>query len=373
MTSTGGANRFRPPLDGYSPDMTPADYQESELQLRPLLSELDEDSSPTQCDRAIRLSETVSRAAFEQNAEIALEDVHRSLFHLYSRRVWNAPSAPLSAGLDHALQLIRDNLEREFRESLASKRDGLLSAPPADRSELASWFAELATGTHPHENPQWPAFIREEISLEQLKQIVSHRSLFFLREPDPWIYAVPTLAGVAKAGLMDLLLDEYGWGKLDHMHSTIYAKLMESLGLETALDHYEPSTPWQFLATQNHQWMLALTPGLSRQLLGTIYLTEADSPAAMNNYLAAWKRLEISDADVIHFYELHVTADENHRDVALQEVLMPVCDLDPNASHEIACGIFDGKSLEADYANNLLDGFERLPIKELVSTSSDQG
>lgn len=339
----------------------------------PLILEVDDESSVAQLDRVVDLSELIARDSFEQENAIALDDAHRSLFHLYSRRVWNAPTAPRPARIESALGSVRANLEFEFRDSLTRKRADQLSDPPSEPTDLAEWFSELATGAHPHENPRWSDYVRNEISFDRIKQIVSHRSLFFLREPDPWIYAIPTLKGVAKAGLIDLLLDEYGWGKLDHMHSTIYSRLMESLDLDSRIDHYESSTPWQFLAVQNHQWMLALTPGLALQLLGTIYLTEAESPAAMANYLAAWERLGITDPEILHFYELHATADENHRDVALHEVLMPSCGGDRRAAHEIACGIFDGKSLEASYADALLGEFADGRLGNRVSASIIQG
>lgn len=353
--------------------MPRADHSPLELRLHKLISDIDENTSSAKLDHLERLSRLIACDAFEREGENALEDAHRSLFHLYSRRVWRAPTTRPSASVENALHSVRSHLEQGFRDSLARNREDHLGIPPIGRSPLADWFTELATGPHPHENPTWPTFVREQISLDQLKQIVSHRSLFFLREPDPWIYAVPTLTGVAKAGLIDLLLDEYGWGKLDHMHSTVYARLMFALGLEPTLDHYETSAPWRFLAIQNHQWMLALTPGLSRQLLGAIYLTEADSPTAMSNYLAAWDRLGMTDAEILHFYELHVTADENHRDVALQEILLPTCIDDSTSATQIACGIFDGKSLEAAYASRLLEAFEQPLAGQMVSALLDQG
>lgn len=337
--------------------MSLATIDPPELRLTSLIREIDENSSSAQLDRSIQHSKTIAAAAFKDGDEAALDDAHRSLFQLYARRIWNAPLSPLPIPVEEALRAVLTNLEHGFRGSLDEHRAGAVGQPPSQPVELAAWFNELATGPHPDEDPAWPSFVRDEISLAQLKQIVSHRSLFFLREPDPWIYAIPTLTGVAKAGLIDLLLDEYGWGKLEHMHSSVYARLMAALGLEAALDHHELSTPWQFLATQNHQWMLALTPGLSRQLLGTIYLTEAESPAAMSNYLAAWQRLGVTDTEILHFYELHVSADENHRDVALQEVLIPACADDPRAAMEIALGILDGKALEAHYANAMQGAF----------------
>lgn len=296
-------------------------------------------------------SETVSGRAFGHADEDALEDAHRCLYSLYAERVWRSPVRARSDGVDAELDAIRRRFERGLLESLDARRANSEPADAPDPGDLAGYFAALATAPQSFDGTGWGRFVRDEITLDQLRRIVAQRSLFFLREPDPWIFALPTLTGVAKAGLIDLLLDEYGWGKLDHMHSSVYARLMNALDLDPRPDAYEAEASWQYLATLNHQWMLALTPGLSRRLLGTIYLTEADSPSAMANYLIAWERLGVTDPEVLKFYEIHICADENHRDVALGEVLLPVCEQDPAAIAEIAAGIVDARTLEADFAS----------------------
>lgn len=297
-------------------------------------------------------AKSLAIAAFRDDDPVALERTHRTLYALYADHVWRTPNSPTRARMEVA----RTTLERGFRDNLHRRREQHEAQllPPASTS-LTTWFEKQALGEHPAESGEWSEHVREGITLDQLKCIVSQRSLFFLREPDPWIYAVPTLVGVAKAGLIDLLLDEYGWGKLDRMHSSVYARLMDALGLVSERDHYESESSWRYLATLNHQWMCALDGSLSRRLLGTIYLTEADSPQAMRNYLAAWARLGIDDPDVLEFYELHVEADENHSAVALDEVVLPVCAAEGEESiAEITKGIFDARTLEADFTEHEL-------------------
>jgi len=307
---------------------------------------------------ALTRSESVTSAAFDWDVAAAKEDAHRSLYALYADRVWAAPAEPRPEWAQIALGRIRGNLEKGFRHSLArSRKFTPIVAPEA--GELAMWFQALAMGEHPYEDGRWAQFVREAIDLEQLKDVVAQRSLFFLREPDPWVYAIASLTGTAKAGLIDLLLDEYGWGKLERMHSTVYAELLRALDMNPEVDGYQDAASWQYIATLNYQWMCALTPEYSRRLIGTIYLTEATSPHAMSNYLAAWDRLGIDDPQVTNFYDLHVTADENHRDVALNEVVVPVCDDDPGAISEITLGIFDSRTLEAEFADHLLEKFTR--------------
>lgn len=301
-------------------------------------------------------------AAFREQDRGALEQAHRNLYSLYADKIWRNPNAPNRARLEY----VRAILEDGFRHQLDNRREELgvhFEAPRFDEPRVRErWLEIQALAPHAAEDPQWTHFIRDEAPIETMKRIVAQRSLFYLREPDPWIYAVPTLRGISKAGLIDLLLDEYGWGKLERMHSSVYARLMRALDLESERDHYEADTSWEYLATLNHQWMCALDGSLSRRLLGTIYLTEAGSPDAMRNYLAAWDRLGVDDPEVLEFYELHVEADENHSEVALREVVIPVCELEgPETAIEVATGIFDARALEADFAASEIAHASRLP------------
>jgi hypothetical protein len=315
-----------------------------------------ESGLPERLNGLVAFSTGIATAAFDHNDPEALDQAHRALYSLYGLAVWNAGTTVDPETWRQPLGKVRGYLEQGLRRYLERRRIDL--APPADAS-LEQWMEDLALRTELPGDVPIGRFINEQIEYDQLREIVAQRSLFFLREPDPWIYAVPTLTGPAKAGLIDLLLDEYGWGKLDRMHSSIYAVLMERLELNTEVDHYERHTSWQYLATLNYQWMVALDTAFSRRLLGVVYLTEADSPLAMTNYLAAWDRLGVTDELITEFYDLHVHADENHRDVALKEVVMPVCAAEPGAAIEIAYGIVDGRTLEAEFGEHLLTRFER--------------
>lgn len=322
---------------------------------------MDERSLPLPIELQPDEANELADAAFRENDEQALEQAHRALYALYADRIWRNPNSPNRA----RLEWVRAALEEGFREQLDHRREeaGAELEAPSDPKLLARWFELKALGPHAAEDGRWGPFIREEAPLETMHRIVAQRSLFFLREPDPWVYAIPTLRGIPKAGLIDVMLDEYGWGKLDRMHSSVYARVMDALGLNSKIDHYESETSWQFLATLNHQWMCATAGGLSRRLIGTIFLTEIDSPGAMRNYLAAWERLGIEDPAVLEFYDLHVEADENHSAVALNEIVLPICAVEGSESAaEIAKGICDARALEADFAAS-----EIARVKQLVA------
>lgn len=318
-----------------------------ETAFRNLLREDSLDHSARDQDESLlRILEQTATLGFAQHDETAVDDAHRTLYRIYASIVWRKQR--LSAPARLAMEQTRAILEEGFRAQLARSRT--LSRDEIPRladDEISGWFLSVLDGLESAAG--WREFVREEASLADMTRVVADRSLFFLREPDPWVFAVPSLTGIARAGMVDLLLDEYGWGKHERMHSTIYAGVMEHLGLNTELDHYFDQAPWQYIATLNLQWMHALTPGDRNGLVGTIYLTEAESPAAMENYLAAWDRLGIMSDSVTGFYELHVAADEDHRRVAPEEIVVPICQADRDAIFEVAASMLDANSLENEY------------------------
>jgi pyrroloquinoline quinone (PQQ) biosynthesis protein C len=93
-------------------------------------------------------------------------------------------------------------------------------------------------------------------------------------------------------------------------------------------------------------------------MYGYIYLVEADSPRSMVNYIEAWKRLGLGDDErVTKFYELHITADEGHQDVALNEVIRPVVAAEPAAAPEVARGVLEGHVVHHLFSTHLRTSF----------------
>lgn len=302
----------------------------------------------------------LAERAFVGGDETALEQVHRALYALYAQNAWAPADAMRDNQHDPTVLAVLRELERGFEGWLAGF--SLPEAPPEDPEEFVAWLADLALERDLPEVPpsHIGPFIRDAISLDQLKEIVAQRSLFFLKEPDPWAMVIPSLHGEAKAGLLDLLLDEYGWGRYDQMHSTVYENLMAALDLETGYDAYAASSSWQFLAEMNLQNLYARHRRLCRRMYGYVYLVEADSPRAMKDYLAAWERLGLGDDQrVTHFYELHVTADEGHQDVALREIILPIVKAEPIAREDIARGVLEGRAVHRLFSAHLRSTFEQ--------------
>src|SRR5919107_1759560 len=53
---------------------------------------------------------------------------------------------------------------------------------------------------------------------------------FQLKEADPHSWAIPRLSGAAKAALVEVQADEYGGGRPDRVHATLFAKALAGAG-----------------------------------------------------------------------------------------------------------------------------------------------
>lgn len=309
--------------------------------------------------RAVALVEgarDLAARAFEEEDTGALDAAHRTLYILGAQAGWSPVDAVRDNEHDLTLAEVRLQLEHAFEAQLA-RLAPLPEAPPTEISDVRVWLTDLALDRKLFDGPSMGEFYREHATLDQLREVVAQRSLFFLKEPDPWTMVIPSLRGEAKAGLIDLILDEYGWGRHDQMHSTVYAKLMDKLGLSSGYDDYFEQTSWQLLAGLNYQTMLARHRRLCRRMYGYIYLVEADSPGSMRNYLAAYERAGIDDPDVLLFYQLHIDADQGHADVALNEVVVPVLQAEPRAIADIARGVVEGRYLHSLFSRHLHRSF----------------
>ncbi|HEX2127838.1 MAG TPA: iron-containing redox enzyme family protein, partial [Solirubrobacterales bacterium] len=81
--------------------------------------------------------------------------------------------------------------------------------------------------------PPLSRYIETSADLSQFREFVVHRSAYQLKEADPHTFTIPRVSGAAKAAMVEIQADEYGGGDLSRMHSQLFAKTMDALGLAT--------------------------------------------------------------------------------------------------------------------------------------------
>jgi hypothetical protein len=128
---------------------------------------------------------------------------------------------------------VRASIETRFERELRGLAGSVQIPAAGDLPE------KLFAMTAPTPGPSLSRYIATKATDEQFGEFLTHRSVYHLKEADPHCWAIPRLAGAPKAALVEVEADEYGGGRAERMHATLFADTMRALWVWT------PATaPW---------------------------------------------------------------------------------------------------------------------------------
>ena len=279
------------------------------------------------------------------------------------------------------LLAFRRELEERFEFGLRDLVDGshLVAGrePAVDMAgrepavDMADWLWNMIAISS---GPSLSSFVAEHASMTQLREFLVHRSAYQLKEADPHTWAIPRLAGEAKAALVHIQSDEYGNGVESEMHSSLFADTLDSVGLDTRYGNYLDWLPAPTLTTVNLVSFFGLHRRWRGALVGHLAVFEMTSVTPMGRYAAALARLGVA-ASGRRFYEVHVEADAEHQFVAADRLAAGLARAEPDLVDDIAFGACAVMAVEAHFTRHLLDRWEagatslrhRLPDGDHVS------
>jgi hypothetical protein len=291
------------------------------------------------------------------------DDMQLALFVLYElhysriegvdeRWEWNAP-----------LLQARAVLEAAFEAALTELAGGF------DVERPSSIGTELQQLVEQDEGPPLSRYLETSGTAEQMIEHVIHRSAYQLKEADPHSWAIPRLSGSAKAALLEIQFDEYGEGRVERMHSTLFARTMAGLGLDPAYGAYLSVLPGITLATVNVMSFFGLHRRLRGALVGHLAVFEMTSSIPNRRYGNALRRLGFG-ADVTAFYDEHVQADAVHENIAAWDLAGGLQRTEPSIVDDIILGARSLLALEALWAEHLLGRWERGESSLYVNSSA---
>ena len=225
--------------------------------------------------------------------------------------------------------------------------------------------------------PSLSAYLEERGTLDEMREFSIHRSAYQLKEADPHTWAIPRLGGGPKAALIEIQLDEYGGGVEPAMHSSLFARSMETLGLDSTYGAYLDRLPGTTLATTNVISLFGLHRRRRGALIGHLAAFEATSVTPMARYQGALRRLDVGPA-AQEFYEVHVAADAHHEVVAFQHMAGGLARAEPELTTDIVFGARAMMLVEEHFARHLLESWNGgtsslLPDPEAVVASRGEG
>lgn len=260
---------------------------------------------------------------------------------------------------DPGLLGLRAALERRFLPAL---RGALRARPP----QVA--MAELSAA-HPAAGGL-AAFLCDNADWRQMQEFFVHRSLYHLKEADPHAWVIPRLRGRAKAALVAVEFDEYGGGRADRMHATLFENLLTAADLDPTYLGYIDAVPPEALATVNFMTLCGLHRRWRGALVGLFAAAEITTPPNARAIVAGLRRLGAPTA-CVHFYDEHIEADAVHEQVLRHDVVGDLLDREPALTRDVVFGIDASEMLERRLADRLLAQWNRgesslLPGRQLV-------
>ncbi len=279
------------------------------------------------------------------------DDLHLALYVCYELHYQSFAGVADRWEWDPALISFRNELECAFMEGLEAAVQSRAGVRP---EELADLLFELAEDD---DGPSLSNFLQNEGTIDQFREFVVHRSAYQLKEADPHTWAIPRLRGAAKAAMVESQADEYGSGRPDRVHSTLFAKAMDALGLDSAYGAYLDRIPGTTLATVNLISRFGLHRELRGALTGHLAMFEITSPVPNRRYAGALRRFGVSD-EAIDFFDEHVEADSVHEQVAARDLAQGLALDQPVLTEQIVFGAESLLMLESRWGAALLAAWQ---------------
>lgn len=274
----------------------------------------------------------------DSRAILADEDAQLTLTLLYELHLQGIAGVPDEWEWSLDLLAGRAALEPAFEAALQDIAAEHLADTPIDvGSGPADVISHLWAMTAPSAGPGMSTFMARQASAEQFREVLIHRSLNQLREADVHTLGIPRLAGAPKGALVEVQADEYGGGRPERMHSTLFATTMRELGLSSQYAHHIDMVPAVTLASLNALSYFGLHRRLVGALVGHLCAVETTSSAPSKNYSAGLRRLGFGRAATL-FYDEHVEADSVHEQIVVRDLAGGLTRQHPEMAGDITFG-----------------------------------
>jgi hypothetical protein len=220
------------------------------------------------------------------------------------------------------------------------------------------------------DSPSLSRFLQRDADRDQYAEVMVHRSIYQLKEADPHTWAIPKLSGRAKAAMVEIQADEYGQGDLRAMHSELFRHTLVGLGLADDYGFYVDAVPGITLAISNVISLFGLHNSLVGALAGHLAAYEMTSSDPSRRTARGLRRLGADD-DTCRFFDVHVTADSLHEQLAAHDLCEGLADARPELAGQILFGAAVSLYVDRRFAEHLLGAWKAgrtsLRLRSLMS------
>jgi hypothetical protein len=278
------------------------------------------------------------------------DDLHLALSLCYELHNGGLAWADEGWEWEPSLIAFRVGLERVFEQALVEhvgRGHTRQDVPGALRAMVAE-----------DRSPSLSGYLADRGTPEQFAEFVVHRSFYQLREADPHSWAIPRLRGAGKAALVMVQVDEYGNGREERMHSSLFRRTMEAFELDTREGVYLDLLPGPTLATVNLMMLFGLHRRWRGAVAGHLAVFEMTSTGPNRRYGDGLRRLGFGQ-NATEFFDEHVTADAVHELIACDDMAGAIAAASPELAPDIVFGGACLLALERRFAAELLGAWAR--------------
>lgn len=320
-----------------------------------LLAALVEPPSPGATDRLRPVEDAVGPALDAAAGEILRdEDVQLTLTLLYELHYRGIEGVDDDWEWDPALLAVRARIEAPF-EVAVRERAGQPACDATDAAGVARRLFELAAAD---DGPSLSRYVAKRADAGQARELLALKSLYQLKEADPHTWAVPRLAGVPKAALVEIQADEYGGGRPGRMHAELFAQAMRGVGLDDTYGRYVDAVPAVVLAALNTMSLFGLHRRLRGAIVGHLAAFEMTSSVPSRLYGNGFRRLG-HDADTTWYFDEHVEADAVHEQIAARDLAGRLVEQEPALRDDVLLGAAACLAVEGDVAAHALERWQQ--------------
>ncbi|WP_226346518.1 iron-containing redox enzyme family protein [Agilicoccus flavus] len=288
-------------------------------------------------------------AVDEQVPVLSDEDAQLALWVLFELHFRGFDDVAGDREWDPALLRLRGNLEARMEAELREATRPALHAAP-DSGDLAEDLFALVAADH---GPSLASYLHRHATREQVLEFLAQRSVYALKESDAHSFVLGRLDGPVKAALAEIQYDEYGGGRPERLHSTLYADALRAAGLDDTYGAYLPQAHVETLAANNAQAVFGLRRRLRGAAMGLMAAFEATSSLPCRRIAAGIERVGLPAATAAYFHE-HVEADAVHEQVAVRDVCAGLVAREPRLRADVLFGVAASLHLDALVGGRML-------------------
>lgn len=271
------------------------------------------------------------------------DDVQLALLLCYELHYMSFPGIDPEWEWNPDLLRIRGRLERTLLDELRERVQSAVGAAEALDAIDNAPVCGRSVGDHLLDSGTW----------EQAREYFVHRSIYQLKESDPYAWVIPRLRGAAKAALVAVEFDEFGAGRGERVHAHLYERLLDAAQLDAGYMAYLDAVPGSTLLAANVATLFGLRRSLRGAAIGHFAFTELTTGPGARKLERALDRMGAPDP-CIEFYTEHVEADAVHEQVLRRDVVAPLLAECPEIDAEVAFGVAVAGFVEDAMAEDIL-------------------